>query len=79
MLQINPNNCPNASNIAIKLQAIAFQEKLYPINKLFNTLYKKVKTKENVATLFVKQARYQSQKETCSITNNKTLDTFNNF
>jgi hypothetical protein len=70
---------PNVSDVAIELQAIALQQKMYPIDKLFNTLCEKVKTEEEVATLFVEHARYRIWKETRGITEDKTLDTFNNF
>jgi serine/threonine protein kinase len=79
MLQINPAHRPNISDVAIELQAIALQEKIYPIDKLFNTLCEKVKNEEEVATLFVEHARYRSWKEICGITEDKQQNAFENF
>lgn len=79
MLQINPAHRPNAGDVVVELQAIALQEKLYPIDKLFDMLCEKVKNEEEVAILFVEHARYRSWKETCGVTEDRTQITLDNI
>lgn len=66
MLQMDPDLRPSAADISIQLQAIALQERIYPIDELFEKLEREAKDEET-ATLFVEHARYTVWKETCGI------------
>jgi hypothetical protein len=69
MLQMNPDHRPSASDVTIELQAITLQEKIYPINELFDTLRGEIEGKidNDEAIVFIEYARYKSWKETCGI------------
>jgi serine/threonine protein kinase len=74
MLQMDPDDRPSAKDVSIELQAIALQERTYPIDQLFDMLKPKV-TEEETAILFVEYARYKGWKEACGITPDVSRDT----
>ncbi len=66
---MNPDHRPSASDVTIELQAITLQERIYPINELFDTLRGEIEGKidNDEAIVFIEYARYKSWKETCGI------------
>lgn len=62
-----PDLHPSALDVSNQLQAIALQERIYPVDELFDKLERAAKDDETII-LFVEHARYTVWKEACRIT-----------